>query len=534
MNLKFTDASIRLKLLSIVAINIIFFFIIAFSVITSINTQNDNRDEILLNGKALSYFKDADMMHDAIRADVFKLLFIDKTNQGLVQSVTKDYREHSASFTENINAIESINELPIEIKNQLSNVKPALLNFLAFSNEMMILGEKNDSISKNLLDSKSKEFQSIFDQLALENGALSETILKSSEEVRVKAEESSKRLRWLIISIILISILLSLFLSILISNKLQKSVLITRDTLNELSHGNLPNENTVHSKDEIGQMMQALSVLTSNLKNVKSFAEEVGKGAFDSDVSVFNNEGHLGIALDGMRKSLSNVAQDDIKRNWATNGVAEIGDILRANNKDLTILYDNVISFIVRYLKANQGGLFLLNDEVKTDIHIELVACYAYEKKKFTEKRIELKSGLVGQCYAERQIIYMTDVPNKYTAITSGLGDATPGCLILSPLKVNDEINGVLEIASFTPFEPYQIEFIKRLSENISSVISSVKINERTTRLLTHTQQQSEELLAQEEEMRQNLEELQATQEQFFRKEQEYINEIEWLKKEGR
>ncbi len=532
MNLKFTDASIRLKVLSIVAINIIFFFIITLTVITSIDTQNNNRDEILLNGKALSYFKDADMMHDAIRADVFKLLFIDKTNQSLVQSVTKDYREHSISFTENINSIESISNLPTEIKNQLSNVKPALLNFLAFSNEMMTLGEKNDSISKSLLTSKSKEFQTIFDQLAIENEALSEMIMKSSENVRVKAEADSKQVRWIIISIIFASILISILLSLLISNKLQKSVLTTRDTLNELSQGNLPIENHVNSKDEIGQMMKALNVLTVNLRNVKSFAEEVGKGKFDSEVSVFNNEGHLGIALDVMRKSLSNVAEDDKKRNWATNGVAEIGDILRATNKDLTILYDNVISFIVRYLKANQGGLFLLNDEVKTDVHLELVACYAYEKKKFIEKRIELKSGLVGQCYAERQIIYMTDVPNKYTSITSGLGDATPSCLILTPLKVNEEINGVLEIASFTPFEPHQIEFIKRLSENISSVISSVKINERTTRLLTHTQQQSEELLAQEEEMRQNLEELQATQEQFFRKEQEYINEIERLKKE--
>jgi putative methionine-R-sulfoxide reductase with GAF domain len=534
MNLKFTDASIRLKILSIVAINIVFFFIITLTVLSSINTQNNNRDEILLNVKALNNFKDADMMHDAIRADVFKLLFIVKTNQSLVQSVTKDFREHSITFTESINAIESISALPFEIKNQLSNVKPALLNFLAFSNEMMTLGEKNDSISQSLLAAKSKEFQAVFDQLALENEALSQMILKNSEDVRVKAEETSKQVRWLIISIILVSILISIFLSILISNKLQKNVLTARDNLNELAHGNLPIESHVNSKDEIGQMMQALNVLTVNLKNVKSFAEEVGKGTFDSDISVFNNEGHLGIALDGMRKSLSNVAQDDIKRNWATNGVAEVGDILRANNKDLTILYDNLISFIVRYLKANQGGLFLLNDEVKTDVHLELVACYAYEKKKFIEKRIELKSGLVGQCYAERQIIYMTDVPNKYTAITSGLGDATPSCLILSPLKVNEEINGVIEIASFTPFESHQIEFIKRLSENISSVISSVKINDRTTRLLTHTQQQSEELLAQEEEMRQNLEELQATQEQFFRKEQEYINEIERLKKEGK
>ncbi len=530
MKLSFNNASIRTKILSIVALNIVFFAVIAFVVINSINQQNKEKDAILLNGKVLFHFQTADMMHDAIRADVFKLLSIDRNDKEAVGGVKTDFEEHGKNFEDNITVIENLEGVPAEIKSQITNVKPALLNYLSFSKELIELAEKNDSVSDRTLNKKSGNFQTVFDQLAVQNETLSELILANSDQVKANAEASSASLKQFIIIVIILSVLLSIALSYFISWRVQKSVLQARDTLNLLSDGNLPEQTNVSSKDEIGQMISSINILTSNLSNVKHFAEEVGKGKFDSDVSVFNNQGDLGVALDGMRKSLANVADEDNKRNWATSGIAEIGDILRANNKDLTILYNNVISFTVKYLKANQGGLFLVNDDVESDKHLELVACYAYDKRKYLEKRIEIGEGLLGQCYLEKDIIYLTDVPNKYTSITSGLGDATPNCLILSPLMVNEEINGVLEIASFTPFEPYQIEFIKRLSESIASVITSVRINERTTRLLEQTQQQSEEMRAQEEEMRQNLEELQATQEEFYRKEQDYINEIEKLK----
>ena len=126
--------------------------------------------------------------------------------------------------------------------------------------------------------------------------------------------------------------------------------------------------------------------------------------------------------------------------------------------------------------------------------------------------------GLLGQCFLEKEQVYMTKVPDDYTHITSGLGGATPGSVLLMPLLTNETIVGVMELASFKPFTPAQIEFIKTAAENIAASIVSSRTTERVKRLLQESQQQAEEMKAQEEEMRQNMEELQATQEEMSRK----------------
>jgi PAS domain S-box-containing protein len=89
--------------------------------------------------------------------------------------------------------------------------------------------------------------------------------------------------------------------------------------------------------------------------------------------------------------------------------------------------------------------------------------------------------------------------------------------VLIVPLKVNDQIFGVVEIASFNLFQDFEMEFVQKIAESIASTISTVKINAKTQRLLEESQEMTEQMRAQEEEMRQNMEELQATQEEMQR-----------------
>ena len=93
------------------------------------------------------------------------------------------------------------------------------------------------------------------------------------------------------------------------------------------------------------------------------------------------------------------------------------------------------------------------------------------------------------------------------------MGEATPNALLVVPLKYNDSVVGVLELASFSNFEAPKKMFVEKIAESTATAIFSLTINENTEKLLQEMREQTESLRAQEEEMRQNIEELQATQE---------------------
>jgi PAS domain S-box-containing protein len=223
-----------------------------------------------------------------------------------------------------------------------------------------------------------------------------------------------------------------------------------------------------------------------------------------------------------MRDNLAKVAEDDKKRNWATEGMAKFGEILRTNNSDLVKLADEIIRNLVKYLNANQGAIYIMDDNhADEEATMSMRACYAWDKKKFLDQKIHRGEGLAGQAWQEGDIIYLTDVPQDYIKITSGLGDSNPSSVLIVPLKVNEQVFGVVELASFSEFQDFEKEFVQKIAESIASTISTVKINARTQRLLEESQEMTEQMRAQEEEMRQNMEELQATQEEMQRSQSE-------------
>jgi methyl-accepting chemotaxis protein len=341
----------------------------------------------------------------------------------------------------------------------------------------------------------------------------------------------------LLLYMTILLIFVSIIIAFIIIRSLVRPINYIKGTLHDMSKGILPSSDIPEGEDEIGQMSKALNSLVRGLKAISNFSLQIGKGNFESDFQPLSNEDILGNALINMREELKKAVLDEEKRkkeddqrNWATQGLAKFGEILRQNNNSIDDLSYNIISNLAKYLDANQGGLFLLNTNEKHEVWIELNACYAYDRKKFMEKKIATGEGLVGRCVQEKDTIYLTEIPMDYIRITSGLGDDNPRSLLLVPLAVNEEVFGVLELASFREFESYQIEFVEKLATSIASTISSVKINVQTKYLLEQSRQQAEEMSAQEEEMRQNMEELRATQEQSSRREELLSHQVADLK----
>ncbi|WP_017731503.1 cache domain-containing protein [Nafulsella turpanensis] len=314
--------------------------------------------------------------------------------------------------------------------------------------------------------------------------------------------------------------LLILFLLVrFIAGRIIKPILSTSNLLKELSEGKVNKEKklSIDRDDELGEMAGSLNVLVDSLEQKVAFATDIKENKLDSDIGEISKEDALGVALQQMRESLKKNNEQNRIRNWFTQGVAEFSDVLRYNNDDTGQFYFTIIQNLVKYLKANQGGIFLLNEAEEGEKHLELMGAYAFERRKYIEKKIEIGQGIIGQCVLEADTIYLEEIPADYIRITSGLGDAPPRSILIVPLKLNNDVMGVVELASFHPFSKHEIEFVEKVGESIASFIFSYNITVRTKKLLEESQEQAEQMRAQEEEMRQNIEELEATQEAMHR-----------------
>ncbi len=319
-------------------------------------------------------------------------------------------------------------------------------------------------------------------------------------------------------------------------------LLFKKYVLKPLNHLEINTANHIHTpylkKNEIGLIGMHVNNSIENLKTATDFVTAIGEGnlavnyqeTLNSDYEVGKNK--LADSLIEMQTKLKQLNEEDRKRQWVNEGLAKFVDILRSSNDNIAVLCDKIIAALSQYTQSNQGGLYILNDEDVDNKFLELVSLFAFDLKKFDQRKIKLGEGILGQAFLEKETTYITDLPAEYVRITSGLGDASPNCILMVPLKVDKEVYGIVELASFKEYAPYVISFVEKLGETIAATLASVRAVEKNRQLIDQFQHQTEEMRAQEEEMRQNMEELEATQEESTRKEQGYIDQIAKLEEQ--
>jgi len=348
-----------------------------------------------------------------------------------------------------------------------------------------------------------------------------EGIQKSNQLITKLKNKTLNRIYFISGLLLILTILIASFLLKDINASLKKLT----TNLSVLQKGEVPEKSLHESENEIGSMAGLINSLTDNLASLSQFANDITKGNYSSEYSPASESDLLGKALVNLRNSLRVTKEederrkiDDERRNWTNKGHALFGEILRRRSQGVTQLTDDIIKNLVYYLKANQGGLFLINDTADIS-KIDLVSAFAYDRKKFFERNINIGDGLIGTVALERNTIYLKEIPKDYIEIESGLGDASPKSLLIVPLKFEDDILGIVELASFKEFEKYEIRFVEEVAQSIASTLLTAKINARTEQLLDDSRKQSEELTSQEIEARQNMEEMRATQELAHRRE---------------
>ncbi len=269
---------------------------------------------------------------------------------------------------------------------------------------------------------------------------------------------------------------------------------------------------------EFHQINQLLNTISASIKRAAEFALQLSQNNFNQDFKPLSREDLLGNTLLRLRDNLIRAQKEaelrhieNMQRQWSSQGIAEFADLLRDVSDDLDELSKKVIAKLVDYTVANIGGIYIVNDENPNNLIIELRAFYAFDRHKFLKREFKPGETLIGQCYLEGKTIYMNDIPKDYfIQILSGLGKDRPRSLLIVPLKVNEQILGIVELASFKEFEKYQIEFVEKIGESIASAISAVKINLRTKKILEETEEKTRRLEHQENIARKNIAKIKA------------------------
>lgn len=228
-------------------------------------------------------------------------------------------------------------------------------------------------------------------------------------------------------------------------------------------------------------------------------------------------------AIINLQSAITAMHVNEHNQTWAVRGIAEIAEVRKFHN-ELSDYAQAILKLLIKHLDANQG-LFYVQSGGDT---VTLTATYGFDKTKFPPGKtvIAAGQGIVGQSIIDRKAVVLTNVPEGYTMISSGLGAAKPRFVGIFPLMFRENVYGVVELALFRTLESHELEFIHKASETIASEIAASIHAEANAALLRESQSSEQQMREKEDQLLRNMEELKRTQDRLQQHEQELKQQL--------
>jgi CheY-like chemotaxis protein/HAMP domain-containing protein len=279
--------------------------------------------------------------------------------------------------------------------------------------------------------------------------------------------------------------------------------------------------------------------LTLQVRAIADVATAVTRGDLSRQIAV-EAQGELDELknnLNQMIVNLKSTTEKNSEQDWLKTNLAKFSRMMQGQ-KDLEAVSKLIMSELTPLVSAHHGAFYIMDDDDHTPV-LKLIASYAYKERKHVGNRFYLGEGLVGQAALEKKPILLTNVPDDYIRISSGLGEAPPRNVLVLPVLFEGEVKAVIELASFLPFSQIHQLFLDQFAESVGVVINMIAANMRTAELLEQSQSltlelqsQSEELRKQQEELKRSNAELEAqattlrTSEELLKDQQEELQQV--------
>ncbi|MGA5699166.1 HAMP domain-containing protein [Peterkaempfera bronchialis] len=248
--------------------------------------------------------------------------------------------------------------------------------------------------------------------------------------------------------------------------------------------------------------------LTRQVRAIAEVTSAVAEGDLTRSITVEapGEVGELKDNINSMVGSLRETTRANRDQDWLKSNLARISGLMQGR-RDLAVVAELVMDELAPLVSA-QYGAFFLAEETPRGTELKLVGSYGHPGGD-RPTRFPLGRSLVGQAARSRRTIAVDDIPADYVTVSSGLGATAPASLLLLPIVVEDQVLGVIELASVHRFTQVHRDFLEQLMETVGVNVNTIVANARTDELLGESQRLAGELRARSEELQARQEELQ-------------------------
>ena len=256
-------------------------------------------------------------------------------------------------------------------------------------------------------------------------------------------------------------------------------------------------------KDLTDNVNQLAANLTNQVRAIADVATAVTEGDLTRQVRV-EASGEVAILKDKLNEMIRNLretTQQNVEQDWLKTNRERFTRMLQGQ-RDLDAVSSMILSELAPLVSAQHGVFYAMTQPSDgSEPVLEFQSGYGYEERKHLSTSFRLGQGLIGQCAKEKKRILLTQVPDDYVRINSGLGEATPLNIIVLPILFEGSVRAVVELASFSAFSPIHQTFLDQLTESIGLVLNTIEADTLTENLLKQSQSLAEELRSQQDEL---------------------------------
>lgn len=357
-----------------------------------------------------------------------------------------------------------------------------------------------------------------------------------AEKGREEALGAVDTLEWLLGVIAVVIGSLVLFLVNRFTGGLVRPLAQVSGHLQSLARGQPLAETVVYRRDdEIGEIVRSATVLREAVEATIGQAQAIADGNYDSEVELLSEGDRLGQALRAMTTELRAVTAKNAREDWFKTGQTQLNERM-SGDLSLVALGENVVNFLAPYLDAQVGAFYLL-EETEGAVRLKLTASHAYSFRPNASNEFRPGEGLVGQAALEGKAFVITDAPDDYLPIRSGLGETHARAVMVLPFFYEGDLKGVMELGCLKGFNPTQLDFMQQVAPLIGVAVNTGQSRIQTQRFLEQSQHQaqalrerSEQMEAQQGELQQVNEELQSQAEELQSQTEELQSQQEELR----